>query len=148
VGLTGDLLHDAFLVVVTQGARQLVVVHRRPVLLRAPAARHLLAHALLHLLRPYCSNPINRAKGSLLRRPTCLLVGIMIGVRIQTEAGRAHLFGLMQLELEAAAGPGDAARALRQQRHQELPQLQRTTPPACCTTHPRSCFIICLYHFI
>ena len=41
VALAGHFLHDPFLVVVAQRPRQLVVVHRRSILLHAPASRHL-----------------------------------------------------------------------------------------------------------
>ena len=41
VALAGHLLHDALLVVVAQRAAQLVVVHRRAVLLDAPTPRNL-----------------------------------------------------------------------------------------------------------
>ena len=42
----------------------------------------------------------------------------------------AHLLGLDELELHAAAGPGDggAVVGVLQQRDQELPELQRAAP--------------------
>ena len=91
VAFARHFLHDALLVVVAQGAAQLVVVHGGPVLLYAPAARYLL--------------------------------------RVD------------ELELHAAARPRDERRALRliQQRHQELPELQRAAPlerPALGVAHP------------
>lgn len=44
-------------------------------------------------------------------------------------AAAAHLLGLDQLELHAAAGPGDKVGVARvvQQGHQELPELQGTS---------------------
>ena len=44
VAFAGHFLHDALLVVVTQRAAQLVIVHGRPVLLQPPAPGHLQAH--------------------------------------------------------------------------------------------------------
>lgn len=41
ISFARHLLHDAFLVVVAQGAAQFIVVHGRSVLLDAPQARHL-----------------------------------------------------------------------------------------------------------
>lgn len=49
VPLASDLLHDSFLIVISQAARQLVVVHGRAVLLDAPAARYLLRFDQLEL---------------------------------------------------------------------------------------------------
>lgn len=45
------LLHDALFVVVAQGATQLVIVHRWPVFLDAPAASHLSQHKEEEVIR-------------------------------------------------------------------------------------------------
>lgn len=45
------LLHDALFVVVAQGATQLVIVHRWPVFLDAPATSHLSQHKEGKLIR-------------------------------------------------------------------------------------------------
>ena len=48
VSLAGHFLHDSFLIVVAQRATQLVIVHGWPVLLDAPAARHLHTHNIIY----------------------------------------------------------------------------------------------------